>query len=156
MDGGNWFPRSIRAYGDRKTRIVCHHHDERSLTSAGSPTVPSRASRPVRNRRSSSSRSRTSTKVPLSFHCKNRRLQTSRDGYARGSDRQLEPLRITQRIPSRIARFSARGRPRPDGWRASGMHDSTANHCSSVSPLTIPLFGSHRASPPSQPVFPTV
>lgn len=73
---------------------------------------------------------------PLDHSCK-RRQQVVEEPYSRGMSAQAQPVLSTYKIPFRVVRSSARGRPLFDCF--FGMSGSITAHCSSVkSCLLIP------------------
>ena len=97
-----------------------------------SRNVSSQRSRP---RRSSCDRRvrHTSSSTPCSSHSCKRRQQVDPLGYCGGRSRQRAPVRNTHKIPSKQARLSAHGRPRPSRRRLSfGKSGPNFLHCWSV------------------------
>jgi hypothetical protein len=131
---------------ERKTRAVDQYHKLCPLTlacaaDASAPffagaKVPSRnASLQSTWPRSSNSprkvRQRVSQRSACS-HSASRRQQVAGLGYRSGRSRQRAPVRKTQRMPSKQARSSARGRP-PRGLRlARGNSGAIFAHWASV------------------------
>ncbi len=134
--------------GDRKTSIVCHHHELRafaplSLTNSAPPflaatNVPSmkhsdKSSSP-RVRKSSARASRTRRSVPSLTHCWKRRWQVWYGGNLSGKSFHLAPERNIQRMPLITSRLLLHGLPRPSARRgSSGRCASITVHCSLVS-----------------------
>ena len=130
-----------------KTLAVDQYHPLRSLAALGftdrsapffagaklpSRKVSSHFSRPSPSRAPSSAR-HASSHTSSSSHCLRRRQQVAGDGYLSGRNRHADPVRSTQRIHSKQARFEAHGRPRLSFRRfGSGNSGSINVHCPSV------------------------
>jgi hypothetical protein len=127
-DKGDFMPRSSRRVdGERKTSMVCHRHELRTLAPLGrshpwSPVfatthVPSiqhvlRSSSP-RSRRSAAKASRTCRSVPSRTHCWKRRWQVWYGGNRSGRSGHGAPLHRLHSMPLSTSRASRQGRPRP-------------------------------------------
>jgi hypothetical protein len=130
-----------------KTLAVDQYHPLRSLatlsfTDCGAPffagaklpsrNVSSHCSKPSPSRAPSSAR-HASSHTSCSSHCFSRRQQVGGEGYLSGRNRHADPVRNTQRMPSKQARFEAHGRPRLSFRRfGSGSSGSINSHCASV------------------------
>lgn len=94
--------------------------------------VSSQRSRPRRSSCDSKARHISSSAPCSSQSCK-RRQQVDPLGYCGGRSRHRAPVRNTHKTPSKQARFSAQGRPRPSRRRLSfGKSGSNFFHCLSV------------------------
>jgi hypothetical protein len=138
---------SFQENSDRNTLAINHNHPLRALAPLGfshgqapffagaklpSINVSSHCSSPRRSKSPSRVR-QISSKTPSSSHCCKRRQQVTPLGYVLGISRQGAPLRKTHKIPSKQARLSAQGRPRPSRRRLRlGKSGSTFFHCWSV------------------------
>lgn len=97
-----------------------------------SKKVSSQRSRPRRSSCDSKLRPISSSTPCSSQSCK-RRQQVDPLGYCRGRSRHLAPVRNTHNTPSKQARLSAQGRPRPSRRRLRfGKSGSNFFHCWSV------------------------
>jgi hypothetical protein len=76
----------------------------------------------------------TFSQVPSSPHALSLRQQVAGEPYSRGTSSQRHPVRSTYRIPLRVLRSSALGRPR---GRRGGSSGSRSCHCSSVSSVAL-------------------
>lgn len=82
---------------------------------------------------SSTIRCQARWKTPVSVHNLNRWWQTLLEGSEDGKSFQRQPVKSTNRIPSRQSRLECGGRP-PNGLgRGAGKSSSIKNHCSSLS-----------------------
>ena len=131
----------------RNTFTVCQYHPLRSLaplgfTDGGAPFLAGAKlpSRKVSSQRSSpfsskppSSARQASSQMSSSCHCCSRRQQVEGEGNASGRNRHAAPVCRIHRMPSKQARFAARGRPRLSERRLGfGNRGSISSHCSSV------------------------
>jgi hypothetical protein len=149
VDKGDFMRASTRCVGgDRKTSIVCHHHEFRafaplSLTNSAPPffaamNVPSmkhsdKSSSP-RVRRSSARASKTLRSVPSLTQAWNLRWQVWYGGNLSGKSFHRAPLRRIHRMPFITSRLPRHGLPRLSSRRgSSGRCASMTAHCSSVS-----------------------
>src|SRR5437588_204164 len=149
VDKGDFMRASTRCVGgDRKTSIVCHHHEFRafaplSFTNSMPPffaamNVPSmkhsdKSSSP-RLCKSSASASKTFRSVPSLTHAWNLRWQVWYDGNLSGKSFHRAPLRRIHRMPFITSRLLRHGLPRLSSRRGnSGRCVSITAHCSSVS-----------------------
>ena len=134
-------------YGDRKTSAICHCHELCTLAPLGfsHPCAPFLAMTKVpsikHSVKSNSPRSFTSctsclrivSKVPVWTHSWKRRWQVWYGGYRLGISCHGAPVRMTQRIPFKMARLSTLGLPFPSArFTGLGNRGSTTAHCSSV------------------------
>lgn len=113
----------------RNTLAVCHHHPLRTFATFGfthaEPPFLAAAKLPSINTSlqlsfpcsSSSQRKRrhSVSHTSSSSQSRSRRQQVLALGYFLGRSRQRAPLRSTHKMPSKTARSSARGRPKPRG-----------------------------------------
>jgi hypothetical protein len=132
----------------RNTFAVDQYHPLRALTTLRLPDcfapffagakLPSRNVSSQRNspRRSSvpSSARHASSQTSRSSQSRSRRQQVTPLGYRFGMSRHRAPVRSTQSMPSKQARFEAQGRPFPSCRRlGAGSKSLTLSHCSSLS-----------------------
>lgn len=131
----------------RNTLAINHQHPLGALAPLGfshgqapffagaklpSMKTSSHCSKPRRSRSPSRVR-QTSSKTPSSSQYCKRRQHVAALGYLGGRSRQGAPLRNTHKMPSKHARLSAQGRPRPSRRRLSlGKSGSNFFHCWSV------------------------
>jgi hypothetical protein len=132
----------------RNTFAVDQYHPLRALAALGfadrfapffagaklpSMNVSSQRNSPRRSSVPSSAR-QASSQTSRSSQSRNRRQQVTPLGYRLGRSRQRAPVRSTQSMPSKQARFEAQGRPLPSRRRwGSGSKSLIFTHCSSVS-----------------------
>lgn len=137
--------RTRHMQSDRQSLTVGHHHHFRALADfgladAGAPFFAG-TKLPSRNARVHSSWLRVSrwlgsarqmySRVPSADHCRRRRQHVTGEPYARGRSSQAQPALSTYRMPFKVVRSSARGRPGPP--RRFGSKGSITVHCWSVS-----------------------
>ena len=131
----------------RNTLAINQNHPLRTLAPLGfshgqapffaeaklpSKKVSSQRSRPRRSSWDSKVRHICSRAPCISQSCK-RRQQVDPLGYRGGKSRHRAPVRNTHKTPSKQARLSAHGRPRPSRRRLSfGKSGSNFSHCWSV------------------------
>jgi len=146
---------TLRGYGDRKTRAICHCHELCTLAPLGfsHPAAPFFAMTKVPSMkhsvRSSLPRSftsvtsalRTFSKTPAHTHSWYRRWHVWYGGYRSGRSRHVAPVRRIQRMPFRISRSATLGRPFPSARRGTfGSNGFTISHCSSLRSIgSLPL-----------------
>ena len=134
----------------RNTFTVCQYHPLRSLATLRFPDrkAPFFAGAKLPSKKLSSQRSRpfsssapnrvrqASNQTPCSCQLCNRRQQVDDEGNSSGRNRHAAPVCRIQRMPSRHARFEARGRPRLSARRLGrGNKGAINSHCSSVNSL---------------------
>jgi hypothetical protein len=132
----------------RNTLAVDQYHPLRALAALGFPdrSAPflAGAKLPSRNVSSQCNRPRwssvpskarqASSQMSRSSQSRNRRQQVTPLGYRRGRSRHRAPVRNTQSMPSKQARFSAQGRPlRSRRTLGSGSKFLIFSHCSLLS-----------------------
>jgi hypothetical protein len=131
----------------RNTLAINQNHPLRTLAPLGfshgqapffaeaklpSKKVSSQRSRPRRSSCDNKVRQISSSAPCISHSCK-RRQQVDPLGYCGGKSRHRAPLRNTHKTPSKQARLSAQGRPRPSRRRLSfGKSGANFFHCWSV------------------------
>lgn len=140
--------RGRKLRSDRYAAAVDHHHALRTfpttcLADCGAPffAVMKVASRNASSQSSSlrssncpSSLRHALSQTPCSSHIFSRRQHVDPSGYSSGRSRQRAPVRSTQRMPSKHARFDAQGRPRPSLRRLGTGNNGVNNvHCASLS-----------------------
>ena len=136
----------------RNTFAVDQYHPLRTLAALGFPdgSAPFFAGAKLPSRKVSCQRSKprwsrvpnkvrqASSQTSRSSQFRNRRQQVTPLGYGFGRSRQRAPVRSTQRMPSKQARFGAQGRPFRSRRRfGSGNKSLIFSHCSSVSIMGI-------------------
>jgi hypothetical protein len=118
-----------KSASQRNTRAVCHHHPLRTFAAFGfthaeppflalaklpSMKTSSQLSLPCSSSSQRKRRHRVS-QTSSSSQSRSRRQHVLALGYFLGKSRQRAPLRSTHKMPSKTARSSARGRPKPRG-----------------------------------------
>ena len=139
--------RGRKLRSDRYAAAVDHHHALRTFpaTRLADGKAPFFAVTKVASRKASSQSSslrssnwassfrQARSQMPCSSHIRNRRQQVDPSGYSSGISRHRAPVRKTQRIPCKHARFVAHGRPRPSLRRfGSGNSGANNDHCASL------------------------
>jgi hypothetical protein len=82
---------------------------------------------------SSTIRCQARCRTPVSVHNLNLWWQTLLEGRHVGKSFQRQPVKSTNRIPSRQSRLACDGRPPSGLGRGAGKSSSIKNHCSSLS-----------------------